>query len=67
MTEYTEKIPQHRHCHICGKAFVGDGHFCTDECKNSAGKEVKKKLRKYMLVWIVIVAVTIAIIVAFGL
>jgi hypothetical protein len=27
MAEFTEKIPQHRHCVNCGKAFVGGGQF----------------------------------------
>jgi len=59
MAEYTEKIPQHRHCRVCGKAFVGDGHFCNNECKDSAGAGAKKKIRKLFILWIGIVAVTI--------
>ncbi len=64
---YSDKLPQHRHCEVCGKAFVGDGHFCSDECKGSAGAEAKKKLRKLMIVWIVIVMITVAAIVIIGL
>jgi len=61
MADQPEKIPQHRHCHNCGKAFVGDGEFCGDECKNSAGKEAKKKIRIYLIAWLVIVGVTVAV------
>lgn len=62
MVEYTEKIPQHRHCAVCGRAFVGEGRFCSDACRESSGKEVKGKLRKLMAVWVVIVVVTIALV-----
>ncbi len=62
MAEATERIPQHRHCISCGKAFVGDGRFCSQSCKDSSGKEVKGKLRKLMLVWVGIVVVTVAIV-----
>ncbi len=64
---FADKIPQHRHCEVCGKAFVGDGHFCSEECEKSAGSEAKKKIRKLLVIWIVIVAVTIAAAVLIGL
>ena len=51
MTEPTvERIPQHRHCEKCGKAFVGKGNFCSPECEETARGEVKGKLRKLMSV-----------------
>ncbi len=56
--EATERIPQHRHCVNCGKAFVGAGQFCSDSCKEVAGDEVKGKLKKLGLIWVAIVAVT---------
>ena len=57
MTEFTEKIPQHRHCAACGKAFVGDGKFCSEVCQQTSGSEVKSKLRKYLVIEIVLVAI----------
>lgn len=60
MVETVEKIPQHRHCAGCGKAFVGNGRFCSPSCQEESGKEVKGKLRKLMLIWVGIVVVTIA-------
>ncbi|MDR1690921.1 MAG: DUF2116 family Zn-ribbon domain-containing protein [Candidatus Methanoplasma sp.] len=59
MADQPERIPQHRHCRNCGKAFTGDGQFCSEECKSSAGAEAKKKIKKLFFVWIGIVAVTI--------
>ncbi len=62
MADQPERIPQHRHCRNCGKAFVGEGYFCGEECKSSAGSVAKKKIRKLMVAWIAIVAVTIAVV-----
>ena len=63
MVETTEKIPQHRHCAGCGKAFVGEGRFCSKSCQEESGKKVKGKLSKLMLIWLGIVAVTIVLVV----
>jgi len=65
MEDQPERIPQHRHCRNCGKAFVGDGEFCGDECKNYTGTDAKKKLRKLMLIWLAIVGVTMVIAVVY--
>jgi len=67
MENFSEKIPQHRHCTVCGKAFIGDGYFCSDGCKNSAGKEAKGKLGKYMIVWVIIIVATIALLLVTGI
>jgi len=58
MGEFSDRIPQHRHCVGCGKAYTGDGNFCSDACKETGGREAKRKLRKLMLVWIGLVVVT---------
>ncbi|MGE0015620.1 MAG: DUF2116 family Zn-ribbon domain-containing protein [Candidatus Methanomethylophilaceae archaeon] len=63
MTE-GERIPQHRHCINCGKAFVGVGNYCGDECRDTSGKEVKKKLKIYVAVLAVIMVATVAIVVS---
>jgi hypothetical protein len=36
--EYTLKIPQHHHCRKCGKAFVGEGYYCSEECRKTDGE-----------------------------
>jgi len=60
MAEYTEKIPQHRHCAACGKAFVGDGRFCSNQCEETSTSEVRGKLRKYLILEVILVAVVVA-------
>lgn len=60
MADQPERIPQHRHCRNCGKAFVSDGEFCGDECKNYAGADAKKKIKKLLLIWLAIVGATMA-------
>ena len=57
--EHTVKIPQHRHCRRCGKAFVGEGFYCSDECKDADGQEAKRKLYIAVLWAVVIVAVVV--------
>jgi len=59
MADQPERIPQHRHCRSCGKAFVGEGEFCGDGCKDSVGADAKKKIRNLLLIWLAIVGVTI--------
>lgn len=58
-----ERIPQHRHCMSCGKAFTGVGNYCTDECRDSTGKEMKKKLRRYLIVLGLLVAFTVGVVI----
>ncbi|MCL2032550.1 MAG: DUF2116 family Zn-ribbon domain-containing protein [Methanomassiliicoccaceae archaeon] len=67
MADQPERIPQHRHCRGCGKAFVGEGEFCNEGCKNSAGAGAKKKVRKLFFIWIAIIVATIAAIALFYL
>ena len=43
----TEKILQHKHCNICGKAVPAEETFCSDECKEKWDAMVKK--RKMMM------------------
>lgn len=64
---FADKIPQHRHCEECGTAFVGEGNFCSEECKETAGIQAKKKLKKLGLIWVALIVITIAVIVMFGL
>mgnify|MGYP003216132358 CR=1 FL=1 len=63
MAETIDRIPQHRHCVNCGKAFVGEGRFRSEFCKETAGDEVKGKLKKLGLIWVAIVVVTIVLVV----
>ena len=52
----TEKIPQHRHCYVCGKAHTAEGRFCGDECMGSRKDELRKKKRQLYIIEIIAVA-----------
>lgn len=67
MAEEVERIPQHRHCGSCGKAFVGDGRFCGETCMEKKKKELKKKKKQLLLLWAICAAVGIgAILLSLG-
>ena len=56
----TEKIPQHRHCSKCGKAFLGEERFCSEECKVSNNELLKKRKRQLLILYGLTVVVLIA-------
>ena len=63
-----QRIPQHRHCRRCGKAFVGEGYkdrYCSQACFDSDGSEAKSKLKKYAVVivilWVVVAAAVLVV------
>jgi len=45
------KIAQHRHCHSCGKAFVGEDKYCSDECRNENVGTMQKKKRQLLFLY----------------
>ena len=47
-----EKIPQHRHCANCKKAFVGEGLYCCKECEEAKSKDINKEKKKLLLIFI---------------
>lgn len=48
-----ERIPQHRHCAVCGKAYVGDDkRYCSANCKENKRQELTKTKRKLYLIWL---------------
>jgi predicted nucleic acid-binding Zn ribbon protein len=54
-----QKIAQHRHCRSCGKAFVGEGRYCSDECERSNEQMLKKKKRQLLILYVVSVMIMI--------
>ena len=45
-----ERIPQHSHCQICGKAIPYGETVCSDECREKYDTLVKKrKMYLYMM------------------
>ena len=47
-----EKIPQHRHCANCKKAFVvGEGLYCCKECEEAKTKDINREKKKLLLIF----------------
>lgn len=55
-----EKIPQHRHCAKCGKAHLGEGRFCSEECRSVSDDSLKKKKRQLLVLYGITLAILIA-------
>jgi len=57
-----EKIPQHKHCSSCGKAFIGEGRYCSTECKNEGEKLLRTRKRQLIILYVVtLVMLTVAV------
>ena len=54
-----ERIPQHRHCRNCGKAFTGGGDYCSEECENGRKDEIRKKKNRLIIIWVAAVLLMI--------
>ncbi len=52
MSEQVERIPQHRHCANCGKAFTGGGMYCSAGCEKGRTEELRTKKNKLVIVWV---------------
>ncbi len=50
-----ERIPQHRHCLTCGRAFTGGGDYCSEACENGKKDEIKSKRNKLIIIWVIAV------------
>jgi predicted nucleic acid-binding Zn ribbon protein len=55
----TEKIPQHKHCHECGRAFIGETNFCSDDCSKANATIMKRKKRQLVMLYAVTFVVLI--------
>lgn len=59
-----EKIPQHKHCSQCGKAFIGNERYCSTECKKGGEKMLKARKRQLLILYVVtLVILTVAVLV----
>lgn len=69
MADDVQRIPQHRHCRNCGKAFTTgyEERFCSKECYEYAGAEAKSKLKKYMVIVVALWAVVAVAVVVIGI
>ena len=57
----SEKIPQHRHCSKCGKAFIGDDRYCSEECKGQSDDRLRKRKRQLILFYAVTLVVLLVV------
>jgi predicted nucleic acid-binding Zn ribbon protein len=57
-----EKIPQHKHCVECGKAFIGDSRYCSEECKQKGEKRLKARKRNLIVLYVItLIILTLAV------
>ena len=63
----TEKIPQHKHCRQCGKAFIGKENFCSVECTGTSDAQMKKKKRQLLMLYVFSFMILILMVVFVGL
>ena len=64
MPEHIERIPQHKHCLYCGKAYVsGEGKYCSEGCKSKKADELRASKRKLLIIWAVAAAIMIVAII----
>jgi predicted nucleic acid-binding Zn ribbon protein len=55
----SEKIPQHRHCATCNRAFVGEGRHCSPECGTTSAANLKKRKRQLLFLYAISVVMLI--------
>ncbi|HEY3419113.1 MAG TPA: DUF2116 family Zn-ribbon domain-containing protein [Methanomassiliicoccales archaeon] len=65
--QFKDKIAQHKHCRECGKAFVGDDRFCSEECGSSNKGVMQKKKKQLMMLYVVSFVVLIIAMIVVGL
>lgn len=63
----SEKIPQHRHCSQCNKAFIGEDRYCSEECSRTASDRLRKRKRQLLLLYVVSFIVLVIALVAVNL
>ena len=56
-----EKVPQHSHCQICGKAIPISEMLCSEECKQKYNSLIKKRKMIAYIMYALIAVVIIVI------
>lgn len=62
-----EKIPQHRHCRQCGKAFIGTGQHCSPECEQENKVILKKRKRQLVILYVLTMFILAVAVIAMNL
>ena len=55
-----EKVAQHTHCQICGKAIPISETLCSDECKQKYDSMIKKR-KMYMYIMYALIFVILIV------
>jgi predicted nucleic acid-binding Zn ribbon protein len=63
MINMAEIIPQHTHCHMCGKSIPVGETLCSEECKQKFQSLVKRRKIFLYLMYIMLAAFIIIIVV----
>jgi len=61
----SEKIPPHKHCHVCGKSIPLTETICSEDCKQKLVLFQKRKKMNYYLIY-AFIAIMIALILVSG-
>lgn len=58
-----ERLVQHKHCPVCGKAMSADKDTCSDECGDKRQAQIKERKRTMYLFYfsIVVLAIVLAL------
>lgn len=59
----SEKVPQHSHCHICGKAIPLTETLCSEECKEKYQRIIKRRRLMVYFMYAMLAALVIVFIV----
>jgi predicted nucleic acid-binding Zn ribbon protein len=54
-----ERLVQHKHCPVCGKAMSADKETCSDECTVSRQNQLREKKRTLYFFYFSIVVLAI--------
>lgn len=54
-----EKLLQHKHCRMCGKAIPADDIFCNDQCKGEHTEMMRKKKNQLLIMMFIAVAMMV--------
>ncbi len=61
-----DRIPQHRHCRQCGRAFIGSEPYCSADCGGQSKDVLKKQKRKLILLYVVTMLILAIAFIAMG-
>ncbi|MCS7142442.1 MAG: DUF2116 family Zn-ribbon domain-containing protein [Aigarchaeota archaeon] len=47
------RLPDHRHCPLCGRVMLPDADFCSKECRDKNEERLKRERRSRRIILIV--------------